>query len=243
MLRSLIDPGTFISLWCWRHLNDTENPQIPAWKPGLLLPQGWRTVTISDLSHLWFLWFESTSASVEGAEQAAVALDLVHWSPSRNEPTCHRHVLSWTLCSVINNRLIGQKGLGCLSWICATKVTGQTVVPGFAGGLHFRTAVSKYKRKVAQSFPTFGKMQDHLHHTHYLTEKGAGNPLIWQYRLKCYDIYCTAFPDAVWGHFCGQQMGESEPVWGGEQQREILEIIWDNICRQGKWMSRSWTSC
>lgn len=49
------------------------------------------------------------------------------WSPSRNEPTCHKHVLSLTLCSVIHNRLIGLKGLGCLAWIFATKVPGQIV--------------------------------------------------------------------------------------------------------------------
>lgn len=69
---------------------------------------------------------------------------LVHWSPCRTEPTCHQQVLRQTVCSVINNILVVQKGLGCLEWICATRVTGQTVQPGFAGGLHFRSAICRY---------------------------------------------------------------------------------------------------
>lgn len=113
---------------------------------------------------------------------------------------------------MLHNRLIGLKGLGCLVSIFAMKVPGQTVLPGFAGGLHFRTAFSKKRRKMAQSFPTFGQMQECLHYAHYLAEKEAGNSLAWQYRLKCYHIYCTVFPDAVRGHFYGQQTVKSEPV-------------------------------
>lgn len=43
---------------------------------------------------------------------------------------------------MIDSKLVSQKGLGCLRWIYAMRVTGQPLQPGFAGGLYFRFTIS-----------------------------------------------------------------------------------------------------
>lgn len=119
--------------------------------------------------------------------------------------------LDSVLCDPQQGNWPKRSGLSGLDFCHKSLRHSGPVLPGFAGGLHF-IAFSKYRRKMAQYFPTFGQMQECLHHTHYLAEKEAGNLLAWQCRLKCYHIYSTAFPDAVRGHFCGQQTVKSEPV-------------------------------
>lgn len=219
--------------WYWK----CTNICLETWFPS---SQAWRNVIISDFPHLWFLWFESTGASVEGTDQLAVALDLVRWCSSRNKPTCtEQHVLSWTVCFVLDNRLIGQKGPSCLGWMCASRDTGQTVPPGFAG-----FALQNHCFQIQEGGGTILP--------HFWRDTGIFAPYALSYWKRGWKsigmavqikIYCVVFPNAVGGLFGEQQMGESGPVWEREWQREILEIIWNSICTRSKWMSHSWISC